>query len=266
MACWFSTNRRRPRPRSRIQLIILSDGRFLNRICGIFPTLVVCFINTVTFAARGFSARRGASNEVWPKKNGRPEGCAEFGLGRRCSVGRVSQGIHSRPRALPQAKLGATHVTVFMKQTTKRDRPPVKNPTQNPGRTPPASASVQADDPQGRRRVLAQWRGIDVTAQEKARALRYRPMSELVPRILQGMGLDRRRSEAEIARVWNHLLDPTITAHAQPTGIRRGTLFVTVDSSVWLDEIVRYRYREILERLQHSFGKDMVARISFRAG
>ena len=55
-------------------------------------------------------------------------------------------------------------------------------------------------------------------------------------------------------------------AHAQPTGIRKGTLFVTVDSSVWLDEIVRYRRREILERLQHSFGRELVARISFRVG
>ena len=40
-------------------------------------------------------------------------------------------------------------------------------------------------------------------------------------------------------------------------------LFVTVDSSVWLAEIVRYRRKEILDRLQHSFGKDLIARISF---
>jgi predicted nucleic acid-binding Zn ribbon protein len=91
-------------------------------------------------------------------------------------------------------------------------------------------------------------------------------MPELMARALQGLGLDRRRTEAELARVWNQLLDPTITAHAQPTGIRRGTLFVSVDSSVWLDEIVRYRYPEILERLQHSFGKELVTRISFRVG
>jgi predicted nucleic acid-binding Zn ribbon protein len=113
---------------------------------------------------------------------------------------------------------------------------------------------------------LAQWRGIDLTAREKAMSLRCRPISELTARVLQGMGLDRKRSEAEIVRVWNQLLDPTITAHAQPTGIRRGTLFVTVDSSVWLDEIVRYRHRQILEQLQTSFGKDFVTRISFRAG
>jgi predicted nucleic acid-binding Zn ribbon protein len=66
--------------------------------------------------------------------------------------------------------------------------------------------------------------------------------------------------------VWNNLIDPQITAHAQPTGINKGTLFVTVDNNVWLSEIVRYRRREILDRLQHSFGKELIARISFRVG
>ena len=42
--------------------------------------------------------------------------------------------------------------------------------------------------------------------------------------------------------------------------------FVNVDSSVWLDEIVRYRRREILDRLQHSFGRKMIQKISFRVG
>ncbi len=87
-----------------------------------------------------------------------------------------------------------------------------------------------------------------------------------MPRVLTNLGLDRRRAEAEIARVWNNLIDPTITAHAQPTGLNKGTLFVTVDSSPWLDEIVRYRRKEILDRLQHSFGRDLITRISFRVG
>jgi hypothetical protein len=39
-----------------------------------------------------------------------------------------------------------------------------------------------------------------------------------------------------------------------------------VDSSVWLDEIVRYRRREILERLQNSFGRELIRKISFRLG
>lgn len=120
--------------------------------------------------------------------------------------------------------------------------------------------------PTARRRVLAQWRGVDLAPLEIARSRRARALAELLPGVLGQMGLDRKRAEAEVARVWKHLIDPTLTAHARPTGLHKGTLFVTVDSSAWLDEIVRYRRREILERLQHSFGKDLITRISFRTG
>ena len=76
----------------------------------------------------------------------------------------------------------------------------------------------------------------------------------VLPRVLADLRMDRRQ------------VDPNIVAHARPAGIRRGTLFVNVDSSVWLDEIVRYRRREILERLQNSFGRELIRRISFRLG
>ena len=87
-----------------------------------------------------------------------------------------------------------------------------------------------------------------------------------MPRVLSGLRMDSRQAETEILKVWSNQLDPNIVAHAKPTGIRKGTLFVTVDSSVWLDEIVRYRRREILERLQNSFGRDLIVKISFRVG
>jgi len=117
-----------------------------------------------------------------------------------------------------------------------------------------------------RQRALAQWRGVDLTPLEQAQALRARALGDVMPAVLNNLGLDRRRAEAEIVRVWNNLIDPNLTAHAQPTGLNKGTLFVTVDSSVWLSEIVRYRRKEILDRLHHSFGRDLIARISFRVG
>jgi predicted nucleic acid-binding Zn ribbon protein len=116
-----------------------------------------------------------------------------------------------------------------------------------------------------RERVLAQWRGVELSNLEKAR-VRARPASVVMPKVLTELRIDRRQSEAEVVKVWNHLLDPNITAHAQPTGLWKGTLFVTVDSSVWLSEIVRYRRKEILDRLQHSFGRDLITKISFRVG
>lgn len=117
-----------------------------------------------------------------------------------------------------------------------------------------------------RTRVLAAWRGVDVAPLEKAQKVSAKSSNELVTGVMKSIGLDRRQSDAEVIRVWHNLIDPNIVAHAQPTGLHKGTLFVTVDSSVWLDEIVRYRRKEILTRLQHSFGKDLVARISFRVG
>jgi predicted nucleic acid-binding Zn ribbon protein len=107
---------------------------------------------------------------------------------------------------------------------------------------------------------------VDVTPTLKANARREKGAESLVANVLKDLRMDRRRAEAEIVRVWNNLIDPTLTAHAQPTGINKGTLFVTVDNSTWLSEIVRYRRKEILDRLQHSFGREMIARISFRVG
>lgn len=115
-------------------------------------------------------------------------------------------------------------------------------------------------------RILAQWRGIDLSASERSLRPSARAAADVMPKVLADLRIDRRLSEAEIVRVWNHLLDPRITAHAQPTGLRKGTLFVSVDNNVSLCEIVRYRRQEILDRLQHSFGKDLIVRISFRVG
>src|SRR5438093_8547674 len=131
-----------------------------------------------------------------------------------------------------------------------------------PGRIPP----LGPPKPTARQRALSAWLGVDLASLEQTQAPCAKPVAEVMPRVLANLGLDRRRAEAEIARVWNNLIDPNLTAHAQPTGLNKGTLFVTVDSNVWLDEIVRYRRKEILDRLQHSFGRDLIARISFRVG
>ena len=117
-----------------------------------------------------------------------------------------------------------------------------------------------------RQRVLAQWRGVDLSPLEAAQTMRARRVGDVLPKVTTDLRMDDRRAEAEIVKVWNSLIDPNIVAHAQPVGLRKGTLFVNVDSNVWLAEIVRYRRKEILDRLQHSFGKNLIQRISFRVG
>ena len=134
-------------------------------------------------------------------------------------------------------------------------KPPLKKiPPRGPGKR------------SARARVLAQWRGVDLTPLEKARAVAAKSSGELLPQVMVDLKLDTRRANAEIVKVWNEQIDSTVTAHAQPVNLHKGTLFVNVDSSVWLMEIVRYRRKEILERLQNSFGKTVVQKISFRIG
>ena len=117
-----------------------------------------------------------------------------------------------------------------------------------------------------RQRALAQWRGVDMEPLEKARASAARTVAEVLPGLMKELRMDVRQGEAEIVKVWNALIDPAVTAHAQPANLHKGTLFVNVDNSAWLTEIVRYRRKEIIERLQNSFGKTVVQKISFRIG
>jgi predicted nucleic acid-binding Zn ribbon protein len=150
---------------------------------------------------------------------------------------------------------------------TPKPKPKVKKEeSSRPAPPPKPFPRVRPPQASARQRVLAQWRGVDVAPLEVAQSLRARQAGAVMSGLLKDLRIDGRRAEAEVVKVWNDLLDPAIVAHAQPTGLRKGTLFVTVDSSVWLSEIVRYRRKEILDRLQHSFGPTLIQKISYRVG
>src|SRR2546426_3842710 len=96
-------------------------------------------ITTMTFAARDFSARRGASDEHTlqgsvrseqrrlAEKEPPPEGLRRIWPVAALLVGHRSTWDMLPPRALPQAKFGATNVIVIMFMTTKENSPPTGN-------------------------------------------------------------------------------------------------------------------------------------------
>ncbi|MEY2407565.1 MAG: Dna[CI] antecedent, DciA, partial [Verrucomicrobiota bacterium] len=79
-----------------------------------------------------------------------------------------------------------------------------------------------------RQKALATLHGIDLVPLEKMRERPASPLAALMPGVLRKIRIDKRQGEAEIARVWNSLIDPALAAHAQPVSIAHGTLFVTV--------------------------------------
>ncbi len=70
-----------------------------------------------------------------------------------------------------------------------------------------------------RQRVLAQWRGVDLAPLEKARAVPARKAGDVLAYVLKDLRIEARQGEAEVVKVWNDLLDPNITAHAQPANL-----------------------------------------------
>ena len=145
-------------------------------------------------------------------------------------------------------------------------KPAAPAPPPPPAAAPESNRFYARRPATGRERVLAQWRRVDLRSAEIAYRSTDRPAGSVVGGVLKKLRLDQRQAETEIVKVWNSLIDASLTAHAQPAGIHKGTLFVNVDSSVWLDEIVRYRRKDILTRLQTAFGRELIQRISFRVG
>ena len=135
---------------------------------------------------------------------------------------------------------------------------------------PPADPAEQARRRRAaataRSRTIDQWRGRGFTSAETAWISPAKSIETILPGVLGYLRLEQRLDESKIQTIWSQILDPTLVAHAQPAGFAKGTLFVNVDSSVWLNEIVRYRRQEILERLQTALGKTVVQKISFRVG
>lgn len=107
---------------------------------------------------------------------------------------------------------------------------------------------------------------MDVKAVERAWRGGEKSLGDLLPKVWEQLRLDQKLAESQLVLVWKQAIDPTVAAHAQPVGLVKGTLFVSVDSNAWLSEIVRYRRKEILDRLQTAVGREMVQRISFRVG
>jgi predicted nucleic acid-binding Zn ribbon protein len=57
---------------------------------------------------------------------------------------------------------------------------------------------------------------------------------------------------------WPALVGKAVAAHCRPGRLEKGELTVFVDSSVWLNELVRYSRQQLLSNLQAKFGRNEV--------
>jgi len=73
------------------------------------------------------------------------------------------------------------------------------------------------------------------------------PLRDALSRVAADLGFDA-STERSLHSVWEEVVGVAAAAHAEPGGVRDGTLRVWVDSGAWATEL-RYLASEFVERL-----------------
>src|SRR6516225_7668119 len=80
-------------------------------------------------------------------------------------------------------------------------------------------------NPSFRAAVIAEWRGVP---ERKLRPDRWQSPSELMPKLMQRLGLRERLRETEVINAWSKIVGDFIAAHSTPVALREGVLYVRV--------------------------------------
>jgi predicted nucleic acid-binding Zn ribbon protein len=117
--------------------------------------------------------------------------------------------------------------------------------------------------PSLRRAVIAEWRGLP---SDRPRADRTQSTAELLPKVMQKLGLKERMQETEILGAWKTLVGEFIAAHSCPIALREGILYVHVLQPALHYELDRVNKPEILRKLKQRYGNRVIRDLRFRLG
>src|SRR6266478_3094961 len=111
--------------------------------------------------------------------------------------------------------------------------------------------------------VIAEWRGVP---ERKMRPDRWQSPAEVVPKLMQCLGLRERLHETEVIEAWSKIVGEFIAAHSAPVALRDGVLYVRVLQPALHYELEQISKPEILRKLKKRFGPKTIRDIRFRVG
>ena len=114
-----------------------------------------------------------------------------------------------------------------------------------------------------RAKVIAEWRGLPsgLPAPDRAQAV-----ANLIPGVMQKLGLKERLQESEVRGAWKALVGDFIAAHSAPISLREGILYVHVLQPALHYELDRITKPQILRKLKQRFGARVIRDLRFRLG
>ena len=111
--------------------------------------------------------------------------------------------------------------------------------------------------------IIAEWRGLP---EKKTRPDRFQCTAELLPKIMQRLGLRERLHETEVIEAWSKIVGEFIAAHSAPVALREGILYVRVLQPALHYELEQISKIEILRKLKKRFGGKTIRDVRFRVG
>jgi predicted nucleic acid-binding Zn ribbon protein len=117
--------------------------------------------------------------------------------------------------------------------------------------------------PSLRAAVIAEWRGLP---EKKMRPDRWQAPADVLPKLMQRLGLRERLQETEVIEAWSKIVGEFIAAHSAPVALREGVLYVRVLQPALHYELEQVSKIEILRKLKRRFGTKTIRDLRFRVG
>jgi predicted nucleic acid-binding Zn ribbon protein len=118
-------------------------------------------------------------------------------------------------------------------------------------------------NPSLRAAVIAEWRGLP---EKKTRTERWQAPADVLPKLMQRLGLRERLHETEVIDAWSKIVGEFIAVHSAPVALREGILYVRVLQPALHYELEQVSKSEILRKLKQRFGSKTIRDIRFRVG
>jgi hypothetical protein len=94
---------------------------------------------------------------------------------------------------------------------------------------------------------------------------RLQPLGEILVPVMKKNGISFSLIHQHLVRAWREAVGPRIAAQTQPEAIKRGTLYVKVSSSAWMQQL-HFLKAEITVKLNATLEKESIQDIFFTVG
>ena len=111
--------------------------------------------------------------------------------------------------------------------------------------------------------AISEWRGL---REKKPHRDRWQSAGDLLPKLMQRLGLSERLHETEVIEAWGKIVGDFIAAHSAPVALREGVLYVRVLQPALHYELEQVSKIGILRKLKKRFGGKTIRDIRFRLG